>query len=495
MPGEMIDVSGHPLLGCEEPRLWTPPLRPLTRGTTHGYDVADFASEVVGEPLLPWERWLMVHALELLPDGTYRFRTVLALAARQNGKTHTKKILRLWKMFIGGAKTTLGVAQDIVTAKEVWQLCLDVIEATPALAAELVNVRRANGEIEFTLASGARYVIRAANRSAGRGLTIDDLDFEEVREQLTWDAWGALSKTTMARAHAQMWAISNAGDARSVVLNHLRSAAGVKMGPDGVSVLGESRDPSLGIFEWSAPEGCDLDDRAAWAQANPGLGHIISERAIASALTTDPPAVFRTEVLCQRVDALDTAIDEAAWKDLADTGNLESAKHIGLCFDVAPDGRHATLAAAAELPDGRVRIEAVAHWSGTDEARDALRGFVDLIKPLGIAWYPSGPAAALAPVFKSMERAGIVVIPLTGGAVNQACMGLSDLVDARRIVHPNDPLINTHVANSHRLNVGDGWRFVRRESGHVDAAYAVGGAVHVALTQEPPTPMPRAQVV
>jgi phage terminase large subunit-like protein len=31
------------------------------------------------------------------------------------------------------------------------------------------------------------------------------------------------------------------------------------------------RDPSLCLLEWSAPDGCELDDRKAWAQANPGL--------------------------------------------------------------------------------------------------------------------------------------------------------------------------------------------------------------------------------
>jgi hypothetical protein len=73
------------LAGSVRPRLFTPPQRPLTRRTTKGFDVIQFA-EIIGEPLLPWQQWLVKHALELTPDGTYRFRTVLVLVARQNGK-------------------------------------------------------------------------------------------------------------------------------------------------------------------------------------------------------------------------------------------------------------------------------------------------------------------------------------------------------------------------------------------------------------------------
>ena len=46
--------------------------RPLNRRTSDGYDVADFA-EMRGHPFLPWQRWAAIHALELLPDGSYRF--------------------------------------------------------------------------------------------------------------------------------------------------------------------------------------------------------------------------------------------------------------------------------------------------------------------------------------------------------------------------------------------------------------------------------------
>jgi hypothetical protein len=53
---------------------------------------------------------------------------------------------------------------------------------------------------------------------------------DELREHSSWDAWAAISKTTMARLFAQVWAVSNAGDASSIVLRFLRNMAHMALG-------------------------------------------------------------------------------------------------------------------------------------------------------------------------------------------------------------------------------------------------------------------------
>ncbi|HEY0638704.1 MAG TPA: terminase [Pseudonocardiaceae bacterium] len=467
------------LVGHPEPRLFTPALRPLNRSTSRGFEVIEFA-EMLGEPLIPWQRKLVVRALELHPDGTPRFRVVVVLVARQNGKTHVKRVVSLWRLFIDGARMVLGCAQDVSLAREVMNGCLETIQACPDLRAELDTVRRTNGDEWFRVSSGGRYKIAASNRSAGRGLSVDELNIDELREQRSWDAWSALSKTTSARPGGQIWCMSNAGDDESVVLNQLREAAL------------SGADPSIGLFEWSAPEGCDLDDEDAWCAANPGLGFTVNEAAIRTALGTDPPAVFRTEVLCQRVDSMDSAVDATAWRAGADpAGDLSQLRsRVVLCVDVAPDGQHVTLVAAAQDDAGRVRVEPVAAWSSTDAARDELAGWVERVKPAALAWFPSGPAAALGPVLRGLEA-----VEITGQQAQEACMSFADLVRARRVLHPDDPLLNAHVAGSSKLRAGDGWRFTRRGRGHCDAAYAAAGAVQVALTLPAQKSMPKPMVV
>jgi hypothetical protein len=100
----------------------------------------------------------------------------------------------------------------------------------------------------------------------------------------------------------------------------------------------------------------------------------MSEAALRSALATDPPNVFRTECLYRKVDALDSAVDLGAWRDCADpAGNLSSVRErVVAVVDVAPDGEHVTLAAAAALDDGRVRVEIVNAWE--DQAAGAAPG-------------------------------------------------------------------------------------------------------------------------
>jgi len=482
------------LLGRTEARVYTKPLRPLNRKTSRGFEVIEFA-EMIGEPLLPWQQWAAIHALELLPDGNFRFRKVLILVARQNGKSNLKRIVTLWRMYMDGAEDIVGAAQDLSLARKQWLLCQKTIHGCPDLEEEWGDVRNVNGD-EMFWAGTACYAIKATNDKAGRGGSNDEVNIDELRTQKDWKAWSSLSKTINARRNGQLWAMSNAGDDTSVVLNQLQSA-------------GEAgTDPTLCLLEWSAEEGCELDDPKAWAQANPGLGYIVSEAAIRSDLATDPPEVFRTEVLCQRVANLDAAIDRTAWENCADAvGNLDAHRgRIAACLDVAPDGKHATLALAAKLDDGRVRLELAAAWDSTEAMRAELPALLARIKPAAFGWYSAGPAAAIATTLRPLAlkynkhpgKRGELEIPehgaLTGAAVSEVCMELSDLAKAARIVHPADPLLDAHAIGASKLRTGDGWRFTRKGDGHVDAAYAAAGAARIALTM-PERKRPRVRML
>lgn len=464
------DRRTEPLRGIPEARLYSKPLRPLTPETTKGFEFAEFCSEVLKMPLLPWQLWLALHILELLPDGTFRYRQVVILVARQNGKTHLLRCLVLYFMYLRGVRLVLGAAQSLDIAKEAWSLACEMVEDTPDLKAELQAIRRANGEQELRLIGGARYKISATNGGAGRGLSVDLLILDELREHRSWEAWSALSKTTNARPEAMTICISNAGDDESVVLNALRETALT------------FEDESLGIFEWSAPDGCDLHDPDAWAQANPALGHTITERTIKASLSTDPPGVFRTEVLCQRVEHLDNALDTSAWRDCADPdGSLDSARdRVFACIDVSRDQNHVTLTAAALQPDGRVRVEVVDAWDSVEAARQALPDLLGRVKPTKLGWFPGGPSAALAADLKDRKNA----VELKAGDVPAVCQGFAEQTTARKLRHSDDGLLTAQVHGASKLYSGDGWRFTRKGIGHADAVYAAAGAVHLARTHK-----------
>lgn len=488
LPANRSSSSSVRLVGRTQPRLFTPPLRQLNRRTSRGYEVIDFA-DAIGVPLQPWQKWWLIHALELNPDGTYRFRVVLTLVARQNGKSTVKRLLSLWRLYMDGARTVLGIAQDLALAREQMGLAKATIFEDPDLLAEWGGERKVNANEFFWLSDdnlkpGApveahpRYLIRASNKKAGRGLSIDELNIDELREQTDWAAWSAVSKTVMARPYAQIHCLSNAGDDTSVVLNQLRDAA----------LTG--RDPLIGLMEWSAPDGCALDDPKAIAQANPGLSFVIQWPSIMSALGTDPPNVYRTEVLCQRVDVLDGPFDLNAWKLRGDASiKAPTGRNVVAFFDTSEEG-HSTLMVGLNEAN-LVRIAVRKAWKSDDDVFAELPALLGELRPMALGWFPGGPAGRFATILRPKTKDGrlkpgrIKVVELSGMKQAEAVQTLAELIKGGGIIHNNDPLLDAHVRGSQKVNAGDGgFKIVRRGGGNVDAAYSAAGVVHLALTNQ-----------
>ncbi|MBB2502937.1 terminase [Amycolatopsis echigonensis] len=477
--------------GRTEPRIWTPPLRELTPETSYGFDVVEFARDVIAMPLDPWQEWLVIHAGELLEDGRPRFRSVLVLVARQNGKTHLLVVLALYWLFIEQVRLVLGTSTNLDYARESWEKAGDIAEACPELAEEIGQVRKANGEQFLRTVYRSRYKIAASNRKGGRSLTIDRLIADELREHHDWSAYNAAMPAMNAVPDAQAWLISNQGDYRAVVLDSLRKAALAAI-EDGTAGDPDSED-RLGLFEWSAPDGSRATDIDALAQANPNLGHRIDPAGLlgdarrAEAAGGEELAGYLTEILCMKVPMLDPAIDAEKWAECCDPGDLAAVRgRVALCFDVSADGRHATVVAAAVLPDGRVRVEVVAAWDDLRGMRGDLRGWVERVRPRRFGWFPSGPAAAYAADLADNEQAGWppegVEVDGIRADMPAVCMGFAEQVEAGQIVHPDDPLLNAQVPATEKQRRGDAWVFTRRGAGHCDATYASAGAVHLART-------------
>jgi len=447
------------LVGSETPRVWTPPLRPLTPATSRGFECINFAEDVLGIALMPWQKWLLIHGLELAPDGeSYRFRTVCVLVARQSGKTTCIQVLALWRMFVDRAGLVIGTAQNLDVAEEAWMGAVELAQGVPDLASEIAAVDRTAGKKALRLTSGERYKVQAASRRGGRGLSGDLVVLDELREHQTWDAWGAVTKTTMARARPQVWGLSNAGDAESVVLAHLYQQ-GLK------DIESGNADTSLGLFDWGAEPGCALDDPSAWAQANPALGYRVSEDAIRAAMETDPPHVFRTEVLCQWVDVARASVFEAeVWESALD---VDSTLGDPVCFavDVAADRSHACIAVAGLRPDGNKHVEVVDYRRGTGWVVDRLRELVDKWRPSAVVVDAAGPAGSL---LADIDSARIEVTLTTARDMAQACGGLFDAVTAGHVFHRGQPELTEAALAARRRPLGDAWAWARKSATDAD---------------------------
>lgn len=551
--------------GCEKPRIFTQPLRPLeprspaTEACTLGYDVIDFAEQILGISLYPWQRWLLVHMLELLPDGSLRFRQVVVLVARQNGKSLVSQVLAVWFMVVWGWPLVLGTAQDLDQAEEVWEGAVELVEENPELADLVAKVVRVNGKKSLALNTElpdgttvrTRWKVKAASRRAGRGLSGNLILLDELREHQTWDAWGAITHTTMAQLEALILGFSNAGDMTSVVLKYLRRQAHEALGdPDGIiaaegaaaaagptqfdldsvaDVLAaddeefddedlsldelEVDNDTLALFEWSAPPNCDRRDKAGWAQANPSLNWNpgFTERNIASALK-EPEWIFRTEVLCQWSDgALAGPFPVGSWEKGQNTpvvgpdGRPTSAPEdrleglVDASLDTSFDRSRTYVSFAGTRPDGRQQAVVVVGRYGQDWVRDWLmdperRGRIRRVT----GQTRGAPVSPLMRRLKEDATFDIPVVDQEGADLLEVFSVAFDAVRDDKVRHNVQPALDLAAATAAvRTLSADAKVFDRRHS-PVDAAPLVSwsGALWLAsrpVEQDgPPPPPPQA---
>lgn len=487
------------LVGSETPRVFTPPLRKLTPKTTLGFVAIEFAEDVCGVTLYPWQKWLLIHALELHPDGGFRFRTIVVLVARQQGKSMLSVILSLFFMYVLGRELVIGTAQDLDVAEEIWQEAIDLIEETPELDALKEKVVRVNGKKALQLVTGERYKVKAANRRAGRGLSGELILLDELREHQNFEAWGAITKTTIARPDAQVWALSNAGDATSVVLRHLRGKAHEALGdPDNLKIadgplvdeagiaeleeiVGEV-DDTLGLFEWSAPPGAALDDRSAWAMANPALGHgFVTERTLASALATDPEWVFRTECMCQWSDGtLEGPFPPGAWESGVDAESKRAKdSQVRWAVDVSTQTNRTWIAMAAPREDGLIHVEVVASRTGTEWVAGWFAERVPRYGRMVVAHQGRGaPVTALLDDLAEIE--GLELLPWQGQEFAKGTMAFYNAVchpDGSRIIHLPQPALDVAAAIAVTKPSGDAYLWDRNKSpGDISPLFCVNAA-------------------
>lgn len=484
-------------LGSEIPTIYTPPKRKLTCKTTHGYEVIQFAETVLKLQLYPWQKWMLIHALELKPNGQYRFRTVVLLVGRQNGKSLLLQVWTLWRMYVDHAPLTIGTAQNLDIAETHWEAVVDLAEANEYLASEIQHVDRTSGKKALRLKSKEKYRIAAATRRGGRGLSGDLVILDELREHANWDSWSAVTKTTLARERPQILCASNAGDATSIVLRHLRTKA-----LD--AIREETTDSaSIGLFEWSAvrwdpkagkDQGGDwvnipASDRRGWPMSNPSLNHgFLTSEALEDAYGTDPMPVFQTECLCQWiVTGSGGAFEDGLWEKLRDPeSEIVGGFYYGL--DVSWDRTTTTVTVAGRRMDGRVHVEPVTSRTGTDWVVPWFKKRIGKEGLLGVVLQSKGaPVSSLLEDLQNCrDEQGnrLNVVEWGGTDLGPGTGQFYDLVRQDGLRHRGQPILDLAVALAAMRPVGEYWLWDRKKS-PVDITALIGATAAVWALQRP----------
>jgi len=276
----MSSPRGVTLRGDQVPRLCSLP--PFDRDDSGRNAVA--LAGVAGLELDPWQRLVLEAGLRRRGPRWAAFEVAL-IVARQNGKGTVLEALELAALFLfPDVRLILHSAHEFKTAAEAFLRIRALIEDRPEFDRQVSRIRTAAGAEAVELKDGKRLRFVARSSGSGRGFTSDLVILDEAYK-LGDQEMAALLPTLSARPDPQVWYTSTAGNPDSVQLGRVRSR-GVGGG-----------DGSLAFLEWSAEDGCDLADRSAWAQANPGMGIRIAPDYIEREMSALGPEAFERERL------------------------------------------------------------------------------------------------------------------------------------------------------------------------------------------------------
>jgi phage terminase large subunit-like protein len=464
------------LRGAIKPRLHSP----FLKGKTRGGEVAELA-ERIGQPLLDWQKLIINDMCAVDKDDMFIRKSSLLLIARQSGKSHLARMRCLAGLFVFGEKDILIMSSNRSMAMKSFNIMADIIERNDFLRAQLKDgdikkgIRRTNGDERIILASGAQLEVAAATSDGARGRTCDFLWIDELRE-VSEPAMDAAKSVTLARKNSQRLFSSNAGDAFSKVLNDLHDAC-LNKPPK-----------SLGFYEYSAPDFCDIWDRNAWAMANPSLGHLITEEALEEAIGSSTMEAARTEQLCQWISSLTCPFSTEVLENSSDsTLEMSVGAYTVFGFDVSPSRRNGSLVAGQLLPDGRIGIGIMETYSSQvaiDELKMAasIKSWVDLYKPR-LVCYDKYTTQTIA---DRLANSGVMVEDVSGQQFYKACGDLLEGLTNLRVVHNGSNELIEQFTNTAAKTNDSSWRLIRRKSaGDISAPIGLAMVVSKLMIPQP----------
>jgi phage terminase large subunit-like protein len=458
------------IIGSSLPRITTTP----TTNPTKGKEVKDLAI-AIGMPLMPWQEYVIDDASALVNEK-WEHKTVGVLVARQNGKTHLLRMRILAGLFLWDEKLQLATAQNRDVALETFKHVVEMIDGYSWLSKKVKAVTRANGREEIELKNGCRYKIIAPTPGAARGLTANTVYLDEARQHRTTDGFAALAYTMQASKNPQMWITSNAGDIHSVVLNQIRNRALKKIENNTID--------DIGWYEWSAEPGLKLADRKAWAQANPALGHTITEDVL-QARMGDQPEIIQVEMLCQWVSTILSPWPHGSWTESTQPElKLAPDRPTWIGVELSPDRTSYAIVGSQILDDGNIAV-ALMDLTESDKAIDDLR-----IADRVAQWAKSYTAEAIVlnkfsgdSIASKLIQAGLRAEIIAGAKYYQACDETLGAMTGGRLTHGNQPELTSSVnACIKKTTETGGWYVMRRKES--TAAIAMMLAIHKAMERK-----------
>jgi phage terminase large subunit-like protein len=214
-------------------------------------------------------------------------------------------------------------------------------------------------------------------------------------------------------------------------------------------------DKSFAFTEYAAPAGCDIDDEAAWAIANPALNDFLWPDALRATL---PPktreAVFRRARLGQWTEQADDCwLQPGAWASRSTGLPLSDGEEIVLAFDgsFSQDSTALVAATVSQTP----HIDVIGHWfnPGDPEWRVDVLEIEQAIRAACLRYRVMECTADPFRWQRSLqvlERDGMPVseFPQTSARMSPATIGLHEAVTNAQVTHSGNAALAEHVMNA-----------------------------------------------
>ena len=449
---------------------------PLNDLPSRGFELIDFAEQIIQGGFMPWQKWLAEHSLKVKPDGRYYHPVSVATVARQNGKSTYMMARIMMGLFHWQESLQVSTAHRLVTSLEQFRAIVQIIEANQDLANRVKRIRWQHGAEEIETLDGCRFIIKAGG-SAARGLSKPEtVHMDEIRELHDMETFASMRYTLMAAKNPQVNCFSTAGDSHSIVLNQLRER--------GLAAASGAAD-DVGYFEWSAPTDEISLENAAFA--NPGLNITIHPDNI-RAVFNDPPDVVQTEVLNRWVTTISSVVGSKEWQACGDDSiDLDPDKLTWMAIDISPDRRNAALVAAQKLGDESFVIKLLHTWENiiqlddraiANDAASYCRKY-----PIEYLLYSRRTTGAIA---ARMLPAGIPIHDMDKD-YPQACDELLGAINSGRLKHRNQAALTEQMLSAVQLRRGDGGWVIGRRASQTSVAAAVAAALCTHFATRPET--------
>ena len=410
-----------------------------------------------------WQHHTLAVICDRLPDGRYRYRTVVVVICRQNGKTTLLFFVVADKLSQG--RVILFTLHERQKARNKW---LEVAVALSAAVPGRYHVSKRLGaeELVDTWTDG-KFVLVTPDDAGGRSDTADDIIVDEAAH-IKPAFLKAAKASLLTKPGAQTILISSGMTDKSEDMATARETAyGDLACPSGTA--------SHGVIEWAAKtdpgiDGIDIYDEELWVECIPTLGLPggVTYDAVRDMASDLPPEIFARELLSVPTGSpLLPPISASMWEacQIKRLPPLKSLRNVVLAVDTSPNQRQSSIAIAGMRGDviyGAILSNARGDdWVLADTLAAARRA-----RPMCIIIDAKSPAAQIA---ERAERRGQRP-ELTGPQyMAQSCAALFTSMAGPRIRVVADDAMTAAATGAIKRPIADtGWAWNRRDGSALD---------------------------